>query len=73
LLATIENLELVKMRFSAFCAHLNKSYGAKHVMHGGDAETFIGALVFDILDKVFKLSLAKFCGIRVMGRIISKG
>jgi hypothetical protein len=29
------------MRFSAFCAHLNKSYGAKHVMHGGDAETFI--------------------------------
>jgi hypothetical protein len=41
-------------------------------MHGGDAETFIGALVFDILDKVFKLSLAKFCGIRVMGRIISK-
>jgi hypothetical protein len=45
LLATIENLRLVKMRFSAFCAHLNKSYGAKHVMHGGDAETFIGALV----------------------------
>jgi hypothetical protein len=39
-------------------------------MHGGDAETFIGALVFDILDK-FKLSLAKFCVISV-GRIISK-
>jgi hypothetical protein len=33
LLATIENLEAGEMRFSAFCAHLNKSYGAKHVMH----------------------------------------
>jgi hypothetical protein len=61
------------MRFSAFCAHLNKSYGAKHVMHGGDAGTFLVTTFFDILDKVFKLSLAKFCGIRVMGRIISKG
>jgi hypothetical protein len=39
--------------------------------HGGDAETFIGALVFDILDKL-KLSLAKFCVISIVGRIISK-
>jgi hypothetical protein len=46
LLATIENLRLVKMRFSAFCAHLNKSYGAKHVMHGGDAETFMVTIFF---------------------------
>jgi hypothetical protein len=44
--------------FSAFCAHLNKSYGAKHVMHGGDAETFIGALVS--ISQVFKPSLANF-------------
>jgi hypothetical protein len=30
LLATIENLRLVKMRFSAFCAHLNKSYAPSY-------------------------------------------
>jgi hypothetical protein len=44
LLATIENLEAGENGLVRF-AHLNKSYGAKHVMHGGDAETFIGALV----------------------------
>jgi hypothetical protein len=38
--ATIENLEAGENAL-VLCAHLNKSYGAKHVMHGGDAETFI--------------------------------
>jgi hypothetical protein len=54
----------VKMWFSAFCAHLNKSHGAKHAeVH---AETFIGAPVS--IPIRFKLSPAKFCGICGRGK-----
>jgi hypothetical protein len=70
LIAVFEGSETREMRFSAFYAHLNKSY-AKHVMHEVMQEHF-WTIFFDILDKVFKLSLAKFCGIQVMGRIFSK-
>jgi hypothetical protein len=37
-------------------------------MHGGDAETCMVTLVFDILDEIVQTGVGKFCGIRFMGR-----